>query len=114
MNDTTRQVGGAFGVAILGSILNTIYTSNMAESVSGLPPEAAGPAQNSAGAAVNIAARIGGPPGEALAYAARDSFVGGMRTAFLVSAAVALLAAVMVYRFMPAQHLGGKDHAEGA
>ncbi|MFA5809507.1 MAG: hypothetical protein WC935_04105 [Thermoleophilia bacterium] len=100
----SRQVGGAFGVAILGSILNTIYTSNMAESVSGLPPDAA----------VNIAARIGGPRGEALANAARESFVGGMHTAFLVSAAVALLAAVMVYRFMPAQHLGGKDHAGGA
>ena len=113
MNDTTRQVGGAFGVAILGSILNTIYTSNMAESVKGLPPEAAGPAQDSVGAAVNIATRIGGPQGEALANAARDSFVGGMHTAFLLAAGVALLAAVLVYRFMPAKHLGGKDHAGG-
>ena len=113
MNDTTRQIGGAFGVAILGSILNTIYSTNMADQVAGLPPQAAGPAQDSVGAAVGIGAQMGGPAGQALTDAARASFVDGMHTAFLVAAAVALFAAVMVYRFMPAHHLGGQDHAGG-
>lgn len=113
MNDTTRMVGGAFGVAILGSILNTIYYSNMAGKIAGLPPDAAGPAQDSIGAAVNIGAKIGGAPGQALVDAARSAFVEGMHASFLVAAGVALLTAIAVLKFMPPKHLGGDDHAGG-
>ena len=113
MNDTTRQVGGAMGVAVIGSILNSLYTSRMVDQVAGLPTQAAGPAQDSVGAAVGIGAQMGGPAGQALTDAARASFVDGMHSAFLVAAVVALFAAVMVYRFMPAHHLGGQDHAGG-
>lgn len=113
MNDTTRQVGGAFGVAILGSILNTIYSSNMADSVAGLPPQAGGPAQDSVGAAIGVAAQIGGQQGQDLLDAARTSFVEGMHVAFLVAAGAALIAALMVFKFMPARHLGGHGHAGG-
>ncbi|MHB8859948.1 MAG: MFS transporter [Thermoleophilia bacterium] len=113
MNDTTRQVGGALGVAILGSILNTIYASHMAVNVAGLPPQASGPAQDSVGAAVEIGAQIGGPQGQSLADAARNAFVNGMHVTFLVAAAVALVASILVYRLMPPHHLGGQDHAGG-
>ncbi|MEK6536127.1 MAG: MFS transporter [Actinomycetota bacterium] len=113
MNDTTRQVGGAFGVAILGSILNTLYSSSMADNIAGLPPEAAAQARDSVGAAVNIGVRIGGVPGQALADAARGSFVDGMHVAFMIAAGVALVAAVIVLKFMPPKHLGGGDHAGG-
>ena len=113
MNDTTRQVGGAFGVAILGSILNTLYSANMADQIVNLPAQAAGPAQDSVGAAVSIGAQLGDPQGQALIDAARSSFVGGMHAAFLVAAGVALFAAIMVYRFMPPRHLGGHNHAGG-
>ncbi len=41
MNDTTRQVGGALGVAVLGSVLASSYASAMAPAVQGLPAAAA-------------------------------------------------------------------------
>lgn len=113
MNDTTRQVGGAFGVAILGSILNTLYSSQMVDKVANLPPQVAGPAQDSVGAAVKVAAQVGGPPGQALSDAARNAFVSGMHAAFFVAAGVALVAAIFVYKFMPPHHLSGDDHAGG-
>ncbi|MCL4473202.1 MAG: MFS transporter [Actinobacteria bacterium] len=113
MNDTSRQVGGAFGVAILGAILNTIYSSQMAGNVAGLPPQASGPAQNSVGAAIEISAHIGGPHGQGLADAAKNAFMSGMHVTFLVAAAVTLVASILVYRLMPPHHLGGQDHAGG-
>lgn len=115
MNDTTRQVGGAFGIAIIGSLLNSIYSSGMNDSqaVSSLPPEDAAAASNSIGMAVEVAGGLPAPAGEALMTAARGDFVEAMGVAFLVAAAVALAGAVIVARFMPARHLGGEGQAGG-
>jgi len=106
MNDTTRMVGGALGVAILGSILNSIYSSGMAAAIAGLPPQAAGAAGDSAGAALQVGGSLGGPQGEALISAARSEFVGAMGYAFIAAAAVALIGSLLVLKFMPAGHLG--------
>ena len=114
MNDTTRQVGGAFGIAIIGSILNSIYTSNMAGNVAGLPPGAADAARNSVGAALQVSHQIGGPAGEALAASARNTFTDAMGWGFLAAAIIAFLGAVAILKYMPARHLGGPDHAGGA
>lgn len=116
MNDTTRQVGGAFGIAIIGSLLNSIYSSGMNDSqaVSNLPPEAAAAASNSIGMAVEVASRLPAPAGEALLAAAKGDFVDAMGVAFLVAAGVAFAGAVIVARFMPARHLGGEENAGGS
>jgi hypothetical protein len=100
-NDITRQVGGAFGVAIIGSVLNTIYADEMSGAVSALPPEAADPAQDSIGPAVMIAARIGGEMGAALQRAADTAFVDGMGIAVLIAGGIALIGGMLVARFMP-------------
>ena len=60
MNDVTRQVGGALGVAIIGSILNSIYSSQIDAAVGGLPAEAAEAARDSVGAASVIAEALPG------------------------------------------------------
>ena len=39
MNDVTRQVAGAFGVAVMGSVMNTVYSGRMDIAVTGLPSE---------------------------------------------------------------------------
>lgn len=111
MNDTTRMVGGALGVAIIGSILNSIYIANMATATAQLPPDAAAAAQDSIGAAIAIGTRIGGPQGEALISVARAEFVNAMSYAFLAAAAVALLGSLLVLKFMPAGHLGSQEAA---
>jgi EmrB/QacA subfamily drug resistance transporter len=103
MNDLLRQLGGALGVAVIGSVMNTAYRDRMAGAVSGLPAQAAAAAGDSVGAAVAIAGRLGGPAGQALAGVARSSFVEALATAAIVAAAVAVLTAVFVVRAMPAR-----------
>jgi EmrB/QacA subfamily drug resistance transporter len=105
MNDVTRQVAGAFGVAIVGSIVNTVYADQMRDQTVGLPPEAARPSEDSIGAALAVAGRIGGPVGDALAAAAQNAFVDAFGVAVLVAASVALAGAALVARYLPAHHL---------
>ncbi|HEX8205018.1 MAG TPA: MFS transporter [Solirubrobacteraceae bacterium] len=87
MNDTVRMVGGALGVAVLGSVLSTAYRGGM--------DDAPAAAQESVGAAL-AAGRDG-----ALADQAIDAFVNGMHTTAIVAAAVALSGAVLAGAFLP-------------
>jgi len=103
MNDTTRQVGGALGIAILGSVLSSAYRSGIEESTAGLPPEATEVASDSVGAALAVAAQVGGPAGEALAAAARTAFIDAMGTATVIAAGIAFLGALLALAFLPAR-----------
>jgi EmrB/QacA subfamily drug resistance transporter len=112
MNDLLRQLGGALGVAVIGSVMNTAYRDRMVDAVSGLPAQAAAAAGDSVGAAVAIAGRLGGPVGQALAGVAKSSFVEALGTAAIVAAAVAVLTAVFVVRLMPARASLGEPAIE--
>ena len=105
VNDTTRQVGGALGVAVIGSAFASVYGGRMADAVAGvgLPGDAATAAGDSVGAALAVADRIGGPSGEALAEVARQSFVDGLHVAVLIGAGVALLGALVALAWLPAR-----------
>src|SRR5438552_6511800 len=101
MNDLLRQLGGALGVAVIGSVINTVYRDRMTDAVTGLPPAASAAAHDSVGAAVTIGNQVGGPAGDALTAVARTSFVGSLGTAAIVAAGVAVATAVFVVRTMP-------------
>jgi hypothetical protein len=107
MNDTTRQLGGALGVAVLGSILAAGYGAAIQPALRDAPPQLAQAASNSIGAATTIATRLG-PHGQGLLEAARSAFLQGMGDALQVGAGVAALAALLVLLFLPAR---GKEHA---
>ncbi len=113
MNDTTRMVGGALGVAVIGSVLSSSYGHAIAPAVSNLPARAASAASDSVGAALNIAGHIG-PRGSELAQAARISFVESMGDAVLVAAGIALLGAVIALLFLPARPRGSATQLEPA
>lgn len=101
MNDTTRQVGGALGVAVLGSIYASSFANGMQSAVRGLPSAVAAQASNSIGKAVAIGSHLG-PRGAQLIGAARTAFVSSMGTAVQVAAGVALLGALISALFLPA------------
>jgi AcrR family transcriptional regulator len=109
VNDTTREVGGALGVAILGSIAASQYTSAISGSsaLHGLPPAAVDAAQNSIGGAVTVAAKLAGTPLAAAAgpllAAANTAFVEAMDHAVTIGAIVALLGALIALVFLPAR-----------
>jgi len=94
MNDTTREVGGAIGIALLGTLLSVGYRDGLGSATDALPPEAAEAARDNIGAALAIAKDA--PGGEFLALAARDAYVDGKRLAMFVGAAVFVVAAIVV------------------
>ena len=103
MNDTTRQVGGALGVAVLGSVLSSGYGAAVHPLLRTLPPPAAAVAGDSIGSASVVAARLGGAPGRAVLAGARSAFVHGMGGALLVAVGVTVAAALLVVAFLPAR-----------
>jgi EmrB/QacA subfamily drug resistance transporter len=103
MNDLFRQLGGALGVAVIGSAINTVYRDRVVDAVAGLPAPAADAAGDSVGAAVAIAGQLGGAAGDALAAASRAGFTDALGIAAVVAASVAVLTAAFVYRAMPAR-----------
>lgn len=106
MNDVTRQVGGAFGVAIIGSVLTSVYSSRVSDavdSVAGLPAEAAESAKDSIGAVIQVAATLPPEVGGPLLTAAQDAFTEAFGLAVIVGVGFALLGAALVFRFMPSR-----------
>jgi DHA2 family multidrug resistance protein-like MFS transporter len=97
VNDTTRELGGALGIAILGSIANSAYRSNVDLGGLGLPAGARSAAEESIGAAHGIAA--GAPGGHEVAARAGAAFADAFNVASRVSVAIALAAAVTVLAF---------------
>ncbi len=109
VNDTTRELGGALGVAVLGSLAASHYAAAVgrADGLTG-PPAAA--ARRSLGSALQVAGTLGAERGTAVAAAARDAFVDAMGVSLTVAALVALAASVLIARFMPGRAAqGGPD-----
>lgn len=104
MNDVTRQVGGALGVAIVGSLVDTIYTDRVSDATASLPPALRGPVEASIGGANAVAAGLPASLGGHLAAVAADAFTTALGLGLVTAAAIALLGAVVVVWKLPARH----------
>lgn len=100
VNDLTREVGGAFGIAVLGSLLNDGYRNDVTPATAHLPAPAAAAVQSSIAAAAQAAARAGSH-GPALLATAQRAFVNGLGTALLVAAGVLFAAGAIVALLAP-------------
>jgi EmrB/QacA subfamily drug resistance transporter len=102
-SDTSMQVGAAFGVAVLGTALNLRYQHLMSALMGhhAVPPPIRGIILGSLGGALQVAARIPGPTGTALAGAARRSFLSGMDLGLLIATIVVAVAASVVLVALP-------------
>ena len=106
VNDTTREVGGAVGVAVIGSILAAQYRSGIAAHLAGVPPPVAAIASDGVSALTAFAKTAPTTPGlPQLLSIARSSFVDGMQTGLKVSAGIAIAVAIVVWRSYPTGHL---------
>ncbi len=137
MNDTTRQVGGALGVAVIGSVLASVYRPHVLTNLHAtiLGKTAAGGGANAAqaqgaidaihqqlGAAFEVAKHLPGGAdgalGRSVVHAAQSAFVDGFGGALLVGAAVALVGAAVVFAYLPSrgidQDSGGTPDDHGA
>ena len=93
INDVSRELGGALGIAVLGSILNTAYRSGVEQHTAALPAALADKARGSLGAAEAIGHRLGAGD---LAGHANSAFVHGVSLALIAGAAALVGGAVFV------------------
>ena len=108
MNDTTRQVGGAIGVAVLGSLLSSHYRPSLSSALTGkVPASLVTAARDSVGRAVGVAKDPTHPlPARVrteIISAAHQSFIGGLHLASVVAAAIVLIAVAGVVIWLPAR-----------
>jgi MFS family permease len=106
MNDTTRQTGGAIGVAVLGSILASKFHSSMssASAAAHLPAAVTSAIHTDIGTALTVSRTpTGAPFAQTITSIARQSFVTSFHLASFVGAAVILLAAAAVFVWLPAR-----------
>lgn len=97
ISETGAELGGALGLAILGSLGTAIYRSTLERQLPDLPAEAAGTAMDTLGGAVAVAARLPAGIGEALVTSAQASFTAGLQVTAAVSAIIAVVVAVPAY-----------------
>ncbi|MFJ4919398.1 MFS transporter [Streptomyces sp. NPDC088725] len=110
INNTFRQVGGALGVAVLGSVLSATYRGDIESHLGALPAGARDAAGESIEATLAVAGKLG-PAGGPLITSAHDAFLHAMHVTALGSAGVAVVGAVVVALFMP--RLARSAKAEG-
>src|SRR6266540_2150333 len=95
ISETATELGGALGIAILGSIGMAVYRAALEGRLpAGLPAEAAQVALGTLGGALGVARQLSDPLGVALLSAARNGFVQGFHLAAALSAAIAIVAGV--------------------
>ena len=109
VNDTARELGGTLGVAIVGSLFASVYSSKLADLLGGtaLPASALKVAQQSVGAGAEVARQAGlqaGPEaGHAVQQAVNTAFLDGFHLGSWVSAGVTLAGALVALRWLPSR-----------
>ncbi|MCD0451586.1 MFS transporter [Actinocorallia sp. API 0066] len=103
--ETAYELGAALGIALLGSMVTGVYRGFPVPP--GTPPEIAEAAHASMGGAVEAAATLGGPAGQALLASAQEAFTEGLRITSGVSAVLLLVTAAASWFLLKGQKQGG-------
>jgi len=105
VNDTTRELGGTLGVAIVGSVFASVYSGRLgsASALAGLPADVRSAMQRSMAVAHNVVGHM--PTGQIadVREAVNHAFLDGLQVGSLVCAAIAVAAAVIVAALLPAR-----------
>ncbi len=100
VNDTTREVGAALGIALTGSLLAAGYTKHIGPAVAGFPAPVGDAARGSLAGAVAAAPHLG-PVGGQLVAVARIAFLHAMQTSLVVLASITAIAGVLIAFWAP-------------
>ncbi len=100
VNDTTRELGAALGIALAGSVLATSYGHLVGPKLSAFPATIREPASHSLAQAMEIAKAMG-PQGDQLAQLSKSAFLQAMDSSFTVLAAIIAFAAVVIAMWAP-------------
>jgi EmrB/QacA subfamily drug resistance transporter len=107
VNDTTRQVGGALGVAVIGSVMTSGYSARIGDAVArtgaDVPASAVAQAKDGLGFALQLAQKLPAGVQSSFVADAKDAFVIGLHHGVIVSAVAAFLGALVVAIWLPAR-----------
>lgn len=109
VNDTIREVGGALGVALIGSLTAAVYRSRLTPVLQshGAPASVVKLSTSSVAAADAVGHHVGGPVGGELVGAAHEAFVNGMALGMRTAAAAAVCGALVAWFVLPPRRAGG-------
>ncbi len=100
VNDTSREMGGALGIAVAGSILAGRYSHELAPRLANFPEPVRRPAADSLAKAVEVAGKLG-PQGRQLAEVSKTAFLTAMHASTITMAVIVGLAAVLIGLWAP-------------
>lgn len=100
MNDTTRELGGALGVAVLGAILSSVYESEIRATASSFTGPVKEGLESSLAVALQVAEKLG-PAGEGIVVAAKAAWMNGMSSAALTGAVIIFICALLAFFGLP-------------
>lgn len=108
MNDTTRQLGGALGIAVLGALMNGIYRQdlNQLSGANGFSEVVIEEIRGSVQSAHLLARELGGNLETLIVQASSQAFVHGMKQALFIASIVMVIAAITAWSILP-----GKEKA---
>ena len=100
VNDASREVGAALGIALAGSMLAARYAHSLAPNLIGFPEPVGQAASTSLGQALEVSRRLG-PAGARLAEVSKAAFIDAMHSSLLVLGTVIAVAAVLIGLWAP-------------
>jgi hypothetical protein len=100
MNDTTRELGGSLGVAVIGSLLASRFSDAIASALTGLPAGQSARAGSGLPGALQVADELG-DGGRSLAAAARDAWMSGFHVSLIAGATIVGMASVIAFKWLP-------------
>ena len=105
VNDTTRELGGTLGVAIVGSVFLSGYGAKVIEGYRslGLPEQYESVVRDSMGGGLGVAGQLPEGPAAQLAAFVQSAFIDGLSRGSLVSAGVVVIGAIVALKFLPAR-----------
>src|SRR5262249_1223305 len=98
--DTSREMGGALGIAVAGSILAGRYSHELAPKLANFPEPVRSPAADSLAKAVEVAGKLG-PQGRQLAEVSKAAFLTAMHASTITMAVIVGLAAILIGLWAP-------------
>jgi DHA2 family multidrug resistance protein-like MFS transporter len=111
ISETSSELGGALGIAVLGSVGTAIYRRLMAEAaLDGVRPEALAAARDTLGGAAATAAHLSSAAGDQLLATAREAFGEALEASVAVCAGISALTAALV--IITLRHVSVRSHAE--
>jgi MFS transporter, DHA2 family, multidrug resistance protein len=115
ISETNAEIGGALGIAILGSVGAAVYRTEVIGAIpAGIPSESREVTRDTLGGAVSIAEQLPKELGSLLLDGAREAFIQSLHLTLIISVTVAAFAAILVFVVLRNMRIGSKENEKSS